>query len=342
MFAPDPPMTDGWWEVEGLTKAGAPFDPLANEAPRFVVGDEIWGVRKPPRRPLWKNFMWRTYLRNVLIDRGAEGDERLSLIRSELMRYLSQLPDIETDGDWVLGYFVLERTLPPGTAAPYPTVRLPLVTYDVAAKRAAQPVAPRQVVQWKTANEVASAGAVDSDGRKTGRWFETNGTGGSETGTYTAGVKQGPWVEVRPDRTRLAGPYRDGVREGGWTLTSANGKVIERGEWKDNEPHGEWEFFYPTGEPQKRGEYDAGVQVGVWTLWQPNGEKAAEGRFDQGKREGDWTFWHANGTIKSRGRFIEGAPHGRIRSWTPDGRPLPDQFFDHGRPVQAPAEPEQE
>lgn len=121
-----------------------------------------------------------------------------------------------------------------------------------------------------------SPNALDDQGRKTGRWSESDPHGGVIVGDYLDGERHGTWRHYSLDgRLRSEGPYEHGALHGTWTWYRANGALMQRGGIDHDVKHGRWERWDAQGRPLDAGDYDQGRKAGEWTTFSPDGTAKA-------------------------------------------------------------------
>lgn len=117
-----------------------------------------------------------------------------------------------------------------------------------------------------------SRNTLDDQGRKTGRWTESDSHGGMMVGDYIDGQRHGICRHYSLDgRLRSEGPYEHGVLHGTWIWYRANGALLQRGHIDNDVKHGRWERWDARGRPLDAGDYDQGRKSGEWTTCNPDG-----------------------------------------------------------------------
>lgn len=108
MFAPDPIRDDGWVVIDGYTESGENVDPLTGKPPTF---DKQGGLSR------YRGRFWRKYFYRIWLKKNAEH-------RMYFGKYITR----KNHRDAIVGerlnrfeiYYVLEKTLPPGSEKPFP------------------------------------------------------------------------------------------------------------------------------------------------------------------------------------------------------------------------------
>jgi antitoxin component YwqK of YwqJK toxin-antitoxin module len=102
----------------------------------------------------------------------------------------------------------------------------------------------------------------DDEGRKTGRWSETDPHGGIVTGEYVEGERQGIWRHYFANgMLRSEGAYERGKLHGPWVWYRATGGLLQRGGFFEDQKHGLWERWNADGSPLDTTEWDRGKKV---------------------------------------------------------------------------------
>jgi hypothetical protein len=132
-------------------------------------------------------------------------------------------------------------------------------------------------MKWDYESRLVTQGQYKA-GKKTGRWVEGSGGGGSE-GTWVEDQRDGPWIFRGPGGGIAAqGRYERGHRVGEWKRFRETGKLLAAGpyEWCSSPPETSEAKVANGGVVQEDG--SEGCKKGTWSYWTDYGE--LHGRFD--------------------------------------------------------------
>lgn len=111
-------------------------------------------------------------------------------------------------------------------------------------------------------NPTENLNAVDTEGRKTGPWSETDAHGGT-----------------------MSGEYRDGARVGIWRHRAGNGRLRSEGGYHSGDLHGPWIWYRANGALLQKGGFENGDKHGLWERWDANGKHLDATTWGHGRKQ---------------------------------------------------------
>ena len=184
---------------------------------------------------------------------------------------------------------------------------------------------------------ILGRGAIDSNGKKTGKWrfYDIEGKIISEgyykknrrvktwnffyqdgiteqTGKYKSGRLHGEWIQFRSNGTKFkVENYSKGKLDGKYQQFASNGDLTIDGFYSANKKNDGWIYYY--SQLTMHNFYDKGVKTGKWYTTYQNGNNAFKGEFIDGLPNGKHIYYYTDGVIKEYQFYIFGS---KEKIWT--------------------------
>ncbi|WP_415775569.1 toxin-antitoxin system YwqK family antitoxin [Shewanella oncorhynchi] len=176
-------------------------------------------------------------------------------------------------------------------------------------------------------------------GKKVGKWMETENQAIYWEGEYLDGKKQGKWIAqsmfdeadnfgfAHYNQDVLDGPYE--VYEPDYDSSAEGDKrLVAKGIYLNGAKDGEW--LEADG---SKGQYQKGVKQGAWVDKVTSGhfrDQVGEGAYLAGKRTGPWVFKAEDGT-RTEVSYVNGLRQGESKSFDKNNLMFNTRHYEQGR-----------